>query len=80
MNTEQRINVLIERKADIVPQRKLNDLQYRGPGFPAVVSYDTAPRPHTPTTVSLLSSLLACEGEGVGEEPNHTTARKPGPL
>jgi hypothetical protein len=26
------------------------------------------------------SSLLTGEGERVGEEPNHTTARKPGPL
>jgi hypothetical protein len=37
-------------------------------------SYDLAPRPSPP-------SLLTGEGwRGVGEEPNHLTATKPGPL
>ncbi len=56
-------------------------------------SYDSAPRPSSiPSPVSKLSlilglpvcrysSFLTEEGrEGVSEEPNHTTARKPGPL
>ncbi len=47
--------------------------------------------PHPPSPVSKLSLFLSLPvwsqveltdggGEGVGEEPNHATARKPGPL
>jgi hypothetical protein len=51
-------------------------------------SYDLGPSPPSSLQfVSLLhsfwcrrSSLLTGKGEGVGEEPNRTTARKPGPL
>jgi hypothetical protein len=56
----------------------------RGPGFLAVV--DSTPR----TTLFLLSRQSSCvspvelidgrEGEGLGKEPNHSKARKPGPL
>jgi hypothetical protein len=47
--------------------------------------YDFSPPP-PPQVVPLLSlpvcpwSSLLIEVEGVGEEPNHTTARKSGPL
>jgi hypothetical protein len=30
--------------------------------------------------VSLVAVIDGSGGKGVGEEPNHTTARKPGPL
>jgi hypothetical protein len=58
-------------------------------------TYDLAPRPtlppSSPSPVSKLDrrhtgklrkrdSLLTEGGKGVGEEPNHTNARKPGPL
>ncbi len=54
-------------------------------------SYDLAPRPPPPSSpVSKIDrrhrktekerQLAAGPGEGVGEEPNHTTARKPDPL
>ncbi len=56
-------------------------------------SRDSAPRPSSPPPspvnklslflnlpVSRRSSLLTRGGEGVGEEPNYTTARKPGSL
>ncbi len=66
---------------------------YRGPSFLAVVN-DTAPSPPLPpppsvSKLSLFLSLLMCpqssmtdgrKGGGAGVEPNHTTARKPGPL
>ncbi len=53
--------------------------------------YNSAPRPPTPLhspvrKVSLFLSLPVCRrsslltGKGVGEEPNHTNARKLGPL
>ncbi len=59
-------------------QRVLNE--YRGPGF--LVS----PSPSPVSKFSLFLSLTECRrwslltGECVGEELNHTTARKPGPL
>ncbi len=56
-------------------------------------SYDSAPQPTLTLSPSPLSSKLdrrhtgrlrkrdnMLRGEGVGEEPNYTTARKPGPL
>jgi hypothetical protein len=62
---------------------------YRGPDFLAV--YDLAP-PHRlslsreqviylsqSSCVSLVELLTGEEGEVVGKEPYHTTARKPGP-
>jgi hypothetical protein len=65
---------------------------YRGPGFLAVVGFGSTPTPF-PSPVSklpLFLSLPMCRrscllteeggGEGVDVEPNHTTARKPGPL
>jgi hypothetical protein len=48
---------------------------YRGPGFLAVVRFGSYPT--LPPPVSLSQS--SCMWEGVGEELNHTTARKPGP-
>jgi hypothetical protein len=66
-------------------------MTYRRPGFLAVVSYDSAPSPPPPTSpVSNLFIFLSLPvtpvdftddrggWEGVGEEPNYTTARKPG--
>jgi hypothetical protein len=63
---------------------------YRGLGFLAV---DHLAPPHRLTLsreqvisisqsscVSLVELLTGEEGEVVGKEPNHTTARKPGPL
>ncbi len=63
---------------------------YRGPGF---LSFDSAHRrkPLPPSPVSKFSlfrslpvcrrtSLLKWEKDKMGEEPNHTTARKPDPL
>ena len=60
---------------------------YRESGFlHAVIWYSSTPTPLPPSSVCKLSSyvsrrssLLTGEG-GVGEELNHTTARKPGPL
>jgi hypothetical protein len=68
---------------------------YRGHGFLTVI-YDLAPPPPSPpSSVSKLYLLYVyyClyvspveltggrgSGEGVEEEPNHTTAKKPGPL
>ncbi len=63
-----------------------------GQAFPR--SYDLAPRPPLPPSLSHHQAGPATHrktekerqvadsggGEGVGEEPNHTTARKPGPL
>jgi hypothetical protein len=62
-----------------------------GQAFPR--SYDLAPRPAPPTfPVTKLDqrhtgrlrkkdkSLTGGGGSGVGEDPNHTTTRKPGPL
>jgi hypothetical protein len=66
---------------------------YREPGFLAV-SYGLAPPPSSPA-IAPWKSPLATDGktekeilladgrrkdEGEGEEPNHTTARKPGAL
>jgi hypothetical protein len=64
---------------------------YRGPAFSQ--SYDLAPRPtHPPSPVSKLDRRQRkikkerqlgnrrVGGKEVGEKPNHTTARKPGPL
>jgi hypothetical protein len=56
------------------------------------LSYDLAPSPPPPLSpvgkhnqqrtrrLRKRDNLLMGEGEGVGEEPNHTAARKPGPL
>ncbi len=65
---------------------------YRGPGFLKVVGFGSSSTPFPPSPVSKLSliislpvcrrmSLLTWGGGGGGgvEEPNHTTARKPGP-
>ncbi len=73
-----------------VTQRVLNDL-YRGPGFLVVVWLGSCPNP--PLTLASCPSFpfflyvvrrvvlhsTDGRGEGVGEEPNHTTARKPDP-
>jgi hypothetical protein len=63
---------------------------YRVPGFLAIVLFGSpTTRPPSPASkmsffVSLpvcrRSGLLKGEGERVGKEPNHTTARKPGPV
>ncbi len=61
---------------------------YRGPSFLAVVWFGSSPIPYTPLfrqqVVSLSQSSCMSPGEdtkgsggGVGEEPNHTTARNP---
>jgi hypothetical protein len=77
----------------VVTQRVLNDI-YFIEGLAFSPSYDLAPSPPPFTlsrqhAVSLLQSscvlpVRLTDGErgreGVGEEPNHTTARKPGPL
>jgi hypothetical protein len=65
-----------------------------GPGFLAVVRFGSSPTPFPPflhlsreQVVSLSQSsrvwpveLTDGGGKGAGEEPNHTTSRKPGPL
>jgi hypothetical protein len=64
---------------------------YRGPGFLADLLFGPRPPPSLHFPISKLplfrnlpvcrrSSLLTGEKEGVGVEPNHTTARKLGPL
>jgi hypothetical protein len=64
---------------------------YRVPGFLAVVYSSPPPPPPLPSASCLSFSVFLCtagraeltdrRGErGAGEEPNHTTARKPGPL
>jgi hypothetical protein len=64
---------------------------YRGPGFLVIIWFGSSPTPILPFPVSKLflflslpvcprSNLLPGGGETVGEEPNLTTARKPGPL
>jgi hypothetical protein len=59
---------------------------YRGPDFLAVVRIIRLLAHHLlslsqSARVSPVELLLTGEEwEGVGEEPNHTTARKPGPL
>ncbi len=69
-------------------QEALNELYLREPGFLAVVWFGSSPTPFT-SHVSKLSLFLnppVCRRsslltvEGVGQEPNHTTVRKPGPL
>jgi hypothetical protein len=59
---------------------------YRGPGFLAVVEFGYS---HTPSSLSRQYSSTddtqeeladGREEEGPWEEPNQTTARKPGPL
>ncbi len=64
---------------------------YREPNF--LASYDFAPTPTPPHLQSVGSTRDTKEDwesettcwqekgeEGMGKEPNHTTARKPGPL
>jgi hypothetical protein len=56
---------------------------YRGPGFFAVVLFDSSPPVlHVSSTGEdrKRDNLLTEEGGGVGEEPNHKSARKLGPL
>ncbi len=65
---------------------------YRGPGFLAVARFgsSTTPSPLSRRKVvslsqsSCVSPVVLTHGKGgwekVGEEPNHTTARKPGLL
>ncbi len=65
---------------------------YRGPGFLAVVWFGSSPtpppipHPHeqvvslSPSSCVLPVELTLGRGGGAGREPNHTTARKPGPL
>ncbi len=62
---------------------------YRGPGFLAVAWFGSSPAPSPlfrQQVVSLSHSScvspvdITYGGDGVGEEPNHTIARKPGPL
>ncbi len=63
-------------------------MSYRGPGFFAVVWFGTSPprlvskldRQHTWRLWKRNNLLTGEGGKGVGEEPNHTTARKPSPL
>jgi hypothetical protein len=64
--------------SDGLMQRVLNDL-HRGPGFFAVLRFDSSPNPLLPsvssteTTQEDWDKSLKGEGEGVGDEPNHTT-------
>jgi hypothetical protein len=65
---------------------------YRRPGFlsPRMLRLLAHPFPSPSPVLSLFLSLLGRrrrsslltgeEGEGVGEEPNHTTTKKPSPL
>ncbi len=65
---------------------------YRGPGFLPIVLFGSSPTPFPPLrSASCLSfSVFLCvagraywrekRGDGLGDKPNHTTARKPGPL
>jgi hypothetical protein len=66
---------------------------YGGPGFFTVLWFGSSPAPFPLTPVSKFSIflslpvcrrsslLMSCRGgEGVGEEPNHTTARNSGSL
>jgi hypothetical protein len=63
---------------------------YRGAGFLAVVGFGSKSTPSPPThpfskldwrhTGRLRKKDSLLTGEGAGVEPNHTTARKPGPL
>ncbi len=65
-------------------QRVLNDLQITRLSRHRTIS--PTPFPSPVSKLSLFLSLPLCRlsslrmGEGVGEEPNHTTAKKPGPL
>jgi hypothetical protein len=55
---------------------------YRGAGFFAVVGFLLHPLPLSPNYAEGMikrDNLLTGEGERVGEEPNYTAARKPGP-
>ncbi len=63
---------------------------YRWPGFLAIVWFGSSPTPLSSQQVVSLSQSscvspveIKCRrggGGGAGEEPNHTTAKKPGPL
>ncbi len=67
------------------PQRVLNGLQ-RTRLIIRLLAHPLPPSPISKLSLFLSlpmcrrSGLLTRDGEGVGEEPNHTTARKPGPL
>jgi len=59
---------------------------YRRPIFLVVVTFGPFTIPSPVSKLPLFLSLPVCRrsslltGEGVGEEPNHANARKPGPL
>ncbi len=67
-------------------------MYHRGPGFLVVVLFGSSPTPFPPLSgqqdvylsqsfcVSPIELSEMGEGGEVGTEPNHTTARKPGPL
>jgi hypothetical protein len=64
----------------------------RGPGFLAVVLFGPSPTLQAPSPLSKLDGRHTKKtekerrladgrgGDGLGEEPNYTTVRKPGPL
>jgi hypothetical protein len=62
---------------------------YRGPGFLSIVRFGSSPHPSALSASSASDNiqevlerdnLVMGDGGGDGEEPNRTTARKPGPL
>ncbi len=62
-------------------------MMYEGPGLLTVVWFGSSPspfpleaRPVTHRKTEKEKQMLTGGGEGVGEEPNQTTARKTGPL
>jgi hypothetical protein len=65
-------------------------MYYRGPDFLAVAGFGSFPLPSLPSVSATgdtqedrkreTTRLWWERGEGMGKEPNHTTARKSGPL